>query len=136
MGIGGRVKRLSNEKASDWAGRIFDEEQRRAAAQAEAAAKAQEAQLARQWAREDQRDETKAQREERLAMLRIDAADRRAAQTAEARIAAARIGASAAGQGGGAQVLSADEAKAIGLTPGTVAQRDRNGRISILQAPQ
>lgn len=136
MGIGGRVKRLSNEKASDWAGRIFDEEQRRAAAQAEAAAKAQEAQLARQWAREDQRDETKAQREERLAMLRIDAADRRVAQQAEARIAAARIGASAAGQGGGAQVLSADEAKAIGLTPGTVAQRDRNGRISILQAPQ
>jgi hypothetical protein len=28
MGIGGRVKRLSNEKASDWAGRIFTEEQR------------------------------------------------------------------------------------------------------------
>ena len=133
---GKKMRREANESASEYAGRIFEEEQRQSAAQAEAAAKAQEAQLARQWAREDQRDETKAQREERLAMLRIDAADRRAAQTAEARLAAARIGASAAGQGGGAQVLSEDEAKAIGLTPGTVAQRDRNGKISILQAPK
>jgi hypothetical protein len=133
---GTRMRKKADESASEYAGRIFEEEQRQAAAQAEAAAKAQEAQLARQWAREDQRDETRAQREERLAMLRIDAADRRAAQTAEARIAAARIGASAAGQGGGAQVLSEDEARAIGLTPGTVAQRDRNGKISIVQAPR
>jgi len=110
MGLGGRVKRLADEKASDYAGRIFEEEQRQAAAQAEAAAKAQEAQLARQWAREDQRDETKAQREERLAMLRIDAADRRAAQTAEARIAAARIGAS--GQGRDANPIATKVANA------------------------
>lgn len=42
MGIGGRVKRLADEKASDYAGRVFAEQQRmeqeQAAAQAKAAA--------------------------------------------------------------------------------------------------
>jgi hypothetical protein len=109
---GKRMRKKADESASEYAGRIFEEEQRQAAAQAGAEAKAQEAQLARQWAREDQRDETRAQREERLAMLRIDAADRRAAQTAEARIAAARIGASAAAQGRDANPIATKVANA------------------------
>ena len=136
MGIGGRVKRLADERASDYASRIFEEEQRLAAEQAQAQAKAEAERQAALWAREDKRDAAKGEREMALAQLRIDAADRRAAQTAEARIRAAQIGASGQGQGGGASVLTADEAKALGLTPGTVAQRDRNGKISILQAPQ
>lgn len=133
---GRRLRKKADETASDYAGRIFEEEQRQAQAQAEAQAKAAEAERARVWAREDQRDETRAQREERLAMLRIDAADRRAAQSAEARVRAAGIAASGQGQGGGASVLTPDEVKDMGLAPGTVAQRDRNGKISIVQAPR
>ena len=41
MGIGGRVKRLADEKASDYAGRIFAEQQRQEQAAAEAQARAQ-----------------------------------------------------------------------------------------------
>jgi hypothetical protein len=51
MGIGGRVKRLADEKASDYASRIFEEEQRQAAAQAEAAHRAQLAEEQRAYDR-------------------------------------------------------------------------------------
>lgn len=52
MGIGGRVKRLADEKASDYAGRIFAEEQRQAAAQAEAAHQAKLAEEERMFGRQ------------------------------------------------------------------------------------
>lgn len=97
---GTKMRKEANESASDYAGRIFAEEQRMAQQQAEAAAKAEEAARQRDWAREDSRDETRAQREERLAMMRIDAADRRTAQQAQARIAAARIAAARIGASG------------------------------------
>ena len=130
---GHKLRKDATETASDYASRIFAEEQRMTQEQAAAQAKAEAERQAALWAREDKRDETKAQREERLAMLRIDAADRRTAQSAEARIRAAQIAAS--GQGGGATVLTPEEARAIGLAPGTVAQRDRNGKVSVLQGP-
>lgn len=136
MGIGGRVKRLADEKASDYAGRIFAEQQRQEQAAAEAQAKAEAERQARLWAREDQRDAAKADRERALVQMRIDEANRRAELGARSRIEAAAISARGQGQGGGAAVLTPDEVRAMGLTPGTVAQRDRSGKISIIQAPQ
>ena len=41
MGIGGKIRRAADESASEYAGRIFEEEQRQAAAQAEAERRAQ-----------------------------------------------------------------------------------------------
>jgi hypothetical protein len=68
--------------------------------------------------------------------MRIDAADRRAAQSAEARVAAARISASGQGQGGG-RILTGDEAKAAGLDPGGRYWIDgRTGKPTVVQAPQ
>lgn len=128
--IASRADATATEKASA----IFEEKQRQEAIAAQRAAEAEEAKLARQWGREDTRDAAKAEREMKLAQLRIDEANKRAGLSADARIRAAQIAASA--QSGGASVLSADEAKALGLAPGTVAQRDRTGKISIVQPPQ
>lgn len=133
---GRKMSKKADESASQYADRIFAEEQRMAQEQAAAQAKAEEARLNRTWAREDQRDAGRREHETALAQLRIDEANRRAALQAQSRIDAARIGASGQRQGGGASVLTADEVKAMGLTPGTVAQRDRNGKISIVQAPK
>ena len=133
---GHKLAKDATKTATERASEIFAEEQRREQEKAAAQAKAAEAAQARTWAREDQRDAAKAERERALVQMRIDEANRRAALQAQSRIDAARIGASGQRQGGGASVLTADEVKAMGLTPGTVAQRDRNGKISIVQAPK
>jgi len=133
---GHKLAKDATKTATERASEIFAEEQRREQEKAAAQAKAAEAAQARTWAREDQRDAAKAERERALVQMRIDEANRRAELGARSRIEAAAIAARGQGQGGGAAVLTPDEVKAMGLTPGTVAQRDRNGKISIVQAPQ
>jgi hypothetical protein len=131
------MSRKADERASEYAGRIFEEEQRQAAAQAEAQAKAAAEERAALWARDDAvRADTQNFQltlEERKA---ADRAEREArAEQARERRHRERLGAQG-GQGGGGMLVSGSDAERMGLDPtGRYWIDGRTGKPSVIQAP-
>lgn len=128
---GRKLRRESDEKVSDYASRIFAEEQRMAQEQAAAQAKAEAERQAAKWAREDAvRADTQG--------FQLTLEERRAAERAERENARERRHRERLAQGGSAdagRMIGPQEAQAMGLAPGNY-WIDRAGRPSPIQAPQ
>lgn len=129
---GRKIRQRGTAEAEKYAGLASAEQTRQAALAAIEAQRVKLADEKRKWGREDSRDAAKADREMKLAQLRIDEATKRAGMSASARIQAAKI---AAGGQGGYRLMSDDEEQAAGLPQQGVYQVDPKGSVKPIVKP-